>query len=148
MCASPGPGPSVMSATIGSGSANLSVTSMTGDVTLLARPVSEPAPEPAPAADLASDPAPAADEITQHLERRRVLRGQFERHAAALFGLGRLAAQAQHVGLTQQAFCPLLVLLGLHLYPRAPAAAGSSSARSASLVRSRRGAPCQNSSSR
>ena len=62
MCASPGPGPAAMSATIGSGSANLSVTSMTGDVTLLARPVSEPAPEPAPAADLASDPAPAAAE--------------------------------------------------------------------------------------
>jgi Putative adhesin len=32
-----GPGPAVMSATIGSGSASLSVSSMTGDVTLLAR---------------------------------------------------------------------------------------------------------------
>lgn len=37
MGASRGPGPAVMSATIGSGSANLSVTSMTGDVTLLRR---------------------------------------------------------------------------------------------------------------
>jgi hypothetical protein len=37
MGSSRGPGPAVMSATIGSGSASLSMTSMTGDVTLLAR---------------------------------------------------------------------------------------------------------------
>jgi len=42
-----GPGPRVMSATIGSGSANLSVTSMTGDVTLLARPGDAPAADDA-----------------------------------------------------------------------------------------------------
>ena len=46
MSAAPGPGPSVLSATIGSGSANLTVTSMTGDVTLLSR-AEPPAPEPA-----------------------------------------------------------------------------------------------------
>ena len=44
MAPAPGPGPAVLSATIGSGSANLSVTSMTGDVTLLARPGSAAAP--------------------------------------------------------------------------------------------------------
>jgi hypothetical protein len=54
---SPGPGPAAMSATIGSGSANLSVTSMTGDVTLLARP--EPADQPAPGQ--ARSPEQAAD---------------------------------------------------------------------------------------
>jgi DUF4097 and DUF4098 domain-containing protein YvlB len=43
MSPAPGPGPAVLSATIGSGSANLSVTSMTGDVTLLARPGNAPA---------------------------------------------------------------------------------------------------------
>jgi Putative adhesin len=37
MGSSRGPGPAVMNATIGSGSASLSVSSMTGDVTLLAR---------------------------------------------------------------------------------------------------------------
>lgn len=37
MGTAPGRGPTVMSATIGSGSANLTVSSMTGDVTLLAR---------------------------------------------------------------------------------------------------------------
>jgi DUF4097 and DUF4098 domain-containing protein YvlB len=52
-----GPGPSGLSATIGSGSANLSVTSMTGDVTLLARPGDAPPPED-PAADAPVD-APA-----------------------------------------------------------------------------------------
>lgn len=41
--ATPGPGPNTMSATIGSGSASLSMTSMTGDVTLLARDDSPPA---------------------------------------------------------------------------------------------------------
>ena len=46
-----GRGPAVLSATIGSGSADLTVTSMTGDVTLLARAEppapGQPAPEPA-----------------------------------------------------------------------------------------------------
>lgn len=37
MSPAPGPGPAVLSATLGSGSANVSLTSMTGDVTLLAR---------------------------------------------------------------------------------------------------------------
>jgi hypothetical protein len=48
-----------MSATIGSGSANLSVTSMTGDVTLLARP--EPAAADQPAPGQARSPEQAAD---------------------------------------------------------------------------------------
>jgi hypothetical protein len=56
---SPGPGPAAMSATIGSGSANLSVTSMTGDVTLLARP--EPAAADQPAPGQARSPEQAAD---------------------------------------------------------------------------------------
>jgi hypothetical protein len=53
LSASPGPGPAVLSATLGSGSANVAVTSMTGDVTLLARvegPGDSPAPEDAAAA--------------------------------------------------------------------------------------------------
>jgi DUF4097 and DUF4098 domain-containing protein YvlB len=50
MSPAPGPGPAVMKATLGSGSANLSLSSMTGDVTLLARvdsprPGEPPAPE-------------------------------------------------------------------------------------------------------
>jgi hypothetical protein len=58
MSRSPGPGPAVMSAAIGSGSANLSVTSMTGDVTLLARP-EPPAPRgPAPRQARVPEPAP------------------------------------------------------------------------------------------
>lgn len=52
----PSRGPTVMSATIGSGSANLTVSSMTGDVTLLAR-AEPPAPGEKPAAEPA---APAA----------------------------------------------------------------------------------------
>jgi Putative adhesin len=40
---SPGPGPAVMSGTLGSGSASISLTSMTGDVSLLAR-ASDPRP--------------------------------------------------------------------------------------------------------
>jgi hypothetical protein len=48
MSRSPGVRPAVMNATIGSGSANLSVTSMTGDVTLLARPEPAASAEPAP----------------------------------------------------------------------------------------------------
>jgi len=63
MSRSSGPGPAVMSATIGSGSANLSVTSMTGDVTLLARPEPgayvEPGPEQTPDQGEATEPAPA-----------------------------------------------------------------------------------------
>jgi hypothetical protein len=56
---SPGRGPAAMSATIGSGSANLSVTSMTGDVTLLARPepaAGQPAPGQARPPEQAADP--------------------------------------------------------------------------------------------
>ena len=50
MSPAPGPGPAVMNASLGSGSANLSLSSMTGDVTLLARvdsprPGEPPAPE-------------------------------------------------------------------------------------------------------
>jgi hypothetical protein len=59
----PGPRPSVVSATIGSGSASLSVTSMTGDVTLLARPGSpagEQAPEQAEDRDQKQAAEPAA----------------------------------------------------------------------------------------
>ncbi len=57
MSAAPGRGPTVMSATIGSGSANLTVSSMTGDVTLLAR-VEPPTPaEPQAAAEPAAPPA-------------------------------------------------------------------------------------------
>jgi len=60
MSTAPGPGPAVMSATIGSGSANLSVTSMTGDVTLLARPGSPDAGQPgAPQARVPERGAPA-----------------------------------------------------------------------------------------
>ena len=66
MSPSPGPGPTVMSATIGSGAANLSMTSMTGDVTLLARPDAESAaaaeptgtPEPTGAPEPAGAPEP------------------------------------------------------------------------------------------
>jgi hypothetical protein len=57
---SPGRKPAAMSATIGSGSANLSVTSMTGDVTLLARPEPAAADQSAPgqprAPEQAADP--------------------------------------------------------------------------------------------
>jgi hypothetical protein len=60
MSPAPARGPTVMNATIGSGSANLSVTSMTGDVTLLAR-VEPPAPGPPPASPPAG-PEPAAAE--------------------------------------------------------------------------------------
>jgi Putative adhesin len=56
----PSRGPTVMSATIGSGSANLTVSSMTGDVTLLSR-VEPPAPGPPPASPPA-DPEPTAAE--------------------------------------------------------------------------------------
>jgi hypothetical protein len=56
---SPGRKPAAMSATIGSGSANLSVTSMTGDVTLLARP--EPAAADQSAPGQARAPEQAAD---------------------------------------------------------------------------------------
>jgi DUF4097 and DUF4098 domain-containing protein YvlB len=56
MSRTPGPGPAVMNATIGSGSANLSVTSMTGDVTLLARP------EPAASGDAARGQARAPEQ--------------------------------------------------------------------------------------
>lgn len=42
----PGPGPAVISATIGSGSAGISLTSMTGDVTLLARADDPPSAAP------------------------------------------------------------------------------------------------------
>jgi DUF4097 and DUF4098 domain-containing protein YvlB len=58
----PGRGPSVLSATIGSGSADLTLSSMTGDVTLLARaeppaPGQPPAPEkPTPTATGQGDP--------------------------------------------------------------------------------------------
>ena len=51
MSAAPGRGPAVLSATLGSGSANLTVSSMTGDVTLLARV------EPAPGRPQAQEPA-------------------------------------------------------------------------------------------
>jgi hypothetical protein len=60
-----GPGPSGLSATLGTGSASLSVTSMTGDVTLLARAAS-PAPQdgasgaPQEAAPAPQDAATAA----------------------------------------------------------------------------------------
>lgn len=54
MSSSPGPGPAVMSATLGSGSANLSLTSMTGDVTLLTRS-GPPAPGQADVPEQASD---------------------------------------------------------------------------------------------
>ena len=54
-----GRGPAVMSATIGSGSANLSVTSMTGDVTLLVRPESPGPGEPA-APEQSRDDEPTA----------------------------------------------------------------------------------------
>jgi hypothetical protein len=54
-----GPGPAVVSATIGSGSANLSMTSMTGDVTLLARPQTPAPDEPDPVH--AADRAQASD---------------------------------------------------------------------------------------
>ena len=57
----PGRGPAVMSATIGSGSGNLSVTSMTGDVTLLARAGSGSAGSAAPPDD-AAPPDEAAPE--------------------------------------------------------------------------------------
>jgi DUF4097 and DUF4098 domain-containing protein YvlB len=60
-----GPGPAVVSATLGSGSANLSVTSMTGDVTLLARPQTDapgdPAPGPAAGREHGSDHKQAAE---------------------------------------------------------------------------------------
>jgi len=46
MSPSPGRGPTVLSATIGSGSADLTVSSMTGDVTLLARAQSPVPTEP------------------------------------------------------------------------------------------------------
>jgi hypothetical protein len=49
MSTASGPGPAVMSGTLGSGSANLSLTSMTGDVTLLAR--ADPPPATPPAAE-------------------------------------------------------------------------------------------------
>jgi Putative adhesin len=42
----PGPGPAVLSATLGSGSAGISLTSMTGDVTLLARADEPPSVSP------------------------------------------------------------------------------------------------------
>jgi len=60
MSHSAGPGPTVMSATIGSGAANLSMTSMTGDVTLLARPDAESAAaaEPTAAPDPTGAPEP------------------------------------------------------------------------------------------
>jgi hypothetical protein len=51
MGSSRGPGPATMSATIGSGSASLSVTSMTGDVTLLARDHGRDAPPDAGTSD-------------------------------------------------------------------------------------------------
>jgi hypothetical protein len=56
MSAAPGPGPAMMTATIGSGSANVSLTSMTGDVTLLAR---ADAPAPGRAGAPAADPEAA-----------------------------------------------------------------------------------------
>ena len=56
MTAAPGRRPTVMSATIGSGSADLTVSSMTGDVTLLAR-VEPPAPGEKPAASEPAAPA-------------------------------------------------------------------------------------------
>jgi hypothetical protein len=60
-----GRGPAVMSATLGSGSASLSVTSMTGDVTLLARPQADapgdPAPGPAEGREHTSDHKQAAE---------------------------------------------------------------------------------------
>jgi Putative adhesin len=61
MTAAPGRRPTVMSATIGSGSADLTVSSMTGDVTLLAR-VEPPSPgeKPAPA-EPAAPPAPGEE---------------------------------------------------------------------------------------
>src|ERR1700729_3543493 len=49
MTPAPAAGPAVLNATIGSGSSSLSVTSMTGDVTLLARPGNAPAAEDAAA---------------------------------------------------------------------------------------------------
>jgi Putative adhesin len=61
MTAAPGRRPTAMSATIGSGSADLTVSSMTGDVTLLAR-VEPPSPgeKPAPA-EPAAPPAPGEE---------------------------------------------------------------------------------------
>jgi hypothetical protein len=56
MSAAPGPGPTVISATIGSGSANLSVTSVTGNVTLLTRP------EPQAPGQTAGQATPGRDE--------------------------------------------------------------------------------------
>jgi DUF4097 and DUF4098 domain-containing protein YvlB len=55
MSRAPGPGPAVMSATIGSGAAHLSVASMTGDVTLLARPDSAAPGQPGPGQPPASE---------------------------------------------------------------------------------------------
>jgi Putative adhesin len=61
MTAAPGHRPTVMSATIGSGSADLTVSSMTGDVTLLAR-VQPPAPGEKPAASGSAAPPAAGGE--------------------------------------------------------------------------------------
>jgi Putative adhesin len=68
MSASPGPGPAVLSATLGSGAAGLSLTSMTGDVTLLSRPgpaASGPADVREQAAGEAADPAGSAASTAQ-----------------------------------------------------------------------------------
>ena len=54
MAPSAGPGPAVLSATIGSGSASVNVSSMTGDVTLLARADARPPAEDAPPAEPAA----------------------------------------------------------------------------------------------
>jgi DUF4097 and DUF4098 domain-containing protein YvlB len=60
LAAAPGRRPTAMSATIGSGSADLTVSSMTGDVTLLAR-VEPPAPGQKPAAPQEPGEEPAAE---------------------------------------------------------------------------------------